>query len=96
MNNEERIRALIKSRNVLVEEGKQWKAEHYFESFSSREVSESALMGQICGGVVVEKNEAGKELILHLIVMYERGRSVNISVNKFVAFMKDYELVQGA
>ena len=57
-------------------------------------MSENTLIGGLCGAIVVRKDENKKELILHIIMVYDGAKVINVSGNKFTAFMKDFELVK--
>ena len=63
------------------------------DPFSTAEISENSLLGSLCGGIVVNKDETRKELILHITTLYDGAKTFNISNKKYVGFVKDFELV---
>ena len=94
-NNKERIKALINNKQLVLPKsmpivppkcGK-------LDSFIMKEISENALLGSTCGAIVIGKDEAKRELYFHIIMVYDGAKGVNISGNKYVGLMKDYELV---
>lgn len=95
-DNKQRIQKLLASKQLIIpNSGDHNSVKCYkLDSFISKEMGENSLVGGLCGAIVVRKDENKKELILHIIMVYDGAKVINVSGNKFTAFMRDFELVR--
>ena len=91
-SNKDRIKKLINSKQLLLPQPHTHHSLkcNKLDSFISKYISENALVGGLCGAIVVGKDDVKKELTLHIIMIYDGAKVVNISGNKYTAFMKDF------